>query len=66
MLIKQIHPKLVLDVDRCLICKKNNQILLRIVSYANIASDSLHHHESVRNSNFEPILYAFEIETHNP
>ena len=46
--------------------KKNNQILLRIVSYENIASDSLPIYESVRNSNFEPILYAFEIETHNP
>ena len=46
--------------------KKNYQILLRIVSYENIASDSLPIYESVRNSNFEPILYAFEIETHNP
>ena len=40
--------------------KKNNQILLRIVSYENIASDSLPIYESVRNSNFEPILYAFD------
>ena len=46
--------------------KKNNKILLRVVSYENIASDSLAIYESVRNSNFEPILYSFDIETYNP
>ncbi len=46
--------------------KKNNKILLRVVSYENIASDSLPIYESVRNSNFEPILYSFDIEAHNP
>ena len=35
--------------------KKNNQILLRIVY-----GYSLPIYESVRNSNFEPILYAFD------
>ena len=41
--------------------KKNNKILLRVVSYENIASDSLAIYESVRNSNFEPILYSFDM-----
>ncbi len=46
--------------------KKDEKVLLRIVSYENIANDSLPIYESVRNSNFEPILYSFDIETVNP
>jgi len=42
--------------------KNKNQILLRMVSYENIASDSLPIHEAVENSNFEPIIAAFPIE----
>mgnify|MGYP001309764004 FL=1 len=45
---------------------KKDMILLRIVSYENIANDSLPIYESVRNSNFEPILSSFEIKTVNP
>jgi len=45
--------------------KKYNKILLRIVSYENIANDSLPIAKSVKNSNFEPILYSFDIKTYN-
>ena len=45
---------------------KKDMILLRVVSYENIANDSLPIYESVRNSNFEPILLSFEIKTVNP
>ena len=41
--------------------KKKKQILLRIVSYENVAADSLPIHEAVQNSNFEPIIAAFPI-----
>ena len=41
--------------------KKRNHILLRTVSYENVAADSLPIHEAVQNSNFEPIIYRFEI-----
>ncbi|WP_233494488.1 zinc-dependent metalloprotease [Mesonia sp. K7] len=41
--------------------KKNDKILLRIVSHDIVASDSLPIHEAVVNSNFEPILYAFPV-----
>jgi len=41
--------------------KKNNQILLRVVSHEIFAADSLPVHEAVANSNFEPILQAFPI-----
>ena len=43
--------------------KKRNSILLRMVSYENVAADSLPIHEAVNNSNFEPIIYSFEIAT---
>ncbi len=42
--------------------KKKNQILLRSISYENVAADSLPIHEAVVNSNFEPIIEAFPIE----
>lgn len=41
--------------------QKDKKVLLRVVSYNNVASDSLPISESVRNSNFEPILQAFDI-----
>ena len=41
--------------------KKRNQIILRIVSYENVAADSLPIHEAVNNSNFEPIIASFAI-----
>lgn len=41
--------------------KKNKNVLLRIVSHEIFAADSLPIHEAVVNSNFEPILYSFDI-----
>ena len=46
--------------------KKNDKILLRLVSFDNVANDSLPVYQSVRNSNFEPILYSFDIEAIGP
>ena len=46
--------------------KKHDKILLRIVSYENVASDTLPISKSVKNSNFEPVLYSFDIKTYNP
>ncbi|WP_424495252.1 zinc-dependent metalloprotease [Salinimicrobium sp. GXAS 041] len=42
--------------------KKNNDVLLRVVSHDVYAADSLPIHEAVVNSNFEPILFSFDIE----
>ncbi len=42
--------------------KKDKSVLLRVVSHDVYAADSLPIHEAVVNSNFEPILYSFEIE----
>jgi len=41
--------------------KKPKKVLLRVVSYENYAADSLPIHEAVVNSNFEPVLYSFDI-----
>jgi hypothetical protein len=41
--------------------KKRKQIILRIVSYQNVAADSLPIYEAVTNSNFEPIIASFNI-----
>ena len=43
-----------------------DNILFRAVSYSAIAGDSLPIRQSVKVNNYEPILYRFEIETHNP
>lgn len=43
--------------------KKHKKVLVRVVSYQNVASDSLPIHEAVVNSNFEPVLYAFKVAT---
>jgi len=45
--------------------KQSEKIMLRIVSYENVADEDLPIYKAVRNSNFEPILRAFEIETLN-
>jgi len=45
--------------------KKPKKVLLRVVSYGNYAADSLPIHEAVVNSNFEPVLYAFDIKAFN-
>lgn len=41
--------------------KKPKKVLVRVVSYGIVAADSLPVHEAVVNSNFEPVLYAFDI-----
>lgn len=43
--------------------KKNDNILLRHVSYENVASDSLPVYEAVQNSNFEPIIASFDVKS---
>lgn len=45
--------------------KRDDQILLRRVSFSNTASDTLPIFEAVRNSNFEPILASFDIKALN-
>lgn len=45
--------------------KKPKKVLLRVVSYNVYAADSLPVHEAVVNSNFEPVLYAFDIKAFN-
>ncbi|WP_420604130.1 zinc-dependent metalloprotease [Flagellimonas sp.] len=45
--------------------KKPKKVLLRVVSYGNVAADSLPVHEAVVNSNFEPVLFAFNIKAFN-
>ena len=41
--------------------KLPKKVLLRVVSHQIFAADSLPIHEAVVNSNFEPVLYAFDI-----
>ncbi len=41
--------------------KKGKKVLLRVVSHGVVAADSLPVHEAVVNSNFEPVLQAFDI-----
>lgn len=41
--------------------KKGKKVLLRVVSYGIVASDSLPVNEAVLNSNFEPVLQSFDI-----
>ena len=45
--------------------RHNKQILLRIVSYVNVADDSLAISAAVENANFEPILRSFGIRAFN-
>lgn len=42
--------------------KKDKKVVLRVVSYDVVASDSLPVNEAVTNSNFEPVLFTFPIE----
>ncbi|WP_105002788.1 zinc-dependent metalloprotease [Tenacibaculum sp. SG-28] len=44
--------------------KKQNKILLRVVSHNVVADTILPIHEAVVNSNFEPILYAFDVKAY--
>jgi len=45
--------------------KQDDKILLRIVSFENVAEEDKPIYQAVRNSNFEPIIKAFKIETVN-
>ncbi|NIP82463.1 MAG: DUF5117 domain-containing protein [Gemmatimonadetes bacterium] len=42
--------------------RQEDDVLLRVVSYENVADDTLPIYEAVRNSNLEPILASFGIE----
>ena len=42
--------------------KRDDRILLRLVGYDNFAADSTAIYTAVQNSNFEPIIMAFETE----
>lgn len=43
--------------------RKDKKVLLRVVSYNNVANDTLPISISVRNSNFEPIIAAFDVQS---
>lgn len=45
--------------------RREDDILLRRVSFENTASDTLPIYEAVRNSNFEPIIMTFQIKSLN-
>lgn len=45
--------------------KKDKKVLLRVVSHDVVAADSLPVHEAVVNSNFEPVLFSFDVKTIN-
>ncbi|GAB2775832.1 zinc-dependent metalloprotease [Rhabdobacter roseus] len=40
---------------------KDKKVLLRLVSYRNVASEELPIYQAVKNSNFEPVVAAFEV-----
>lgn len=42
--------------------RKENSILLRHVSYSSVADEEDPVYKSVRNNNFEPVIYSFKIE----
>ncbi len=44
---------------------KDKKVLLRVVSHQIYAADSLPISEAVKNSSFEPILYAFDIKAYH-
>ncbi len=44
--------------------RKGDKVHLRVVSYQVVANDSLPVHEAVVNSNFEPILYSFDVKAY--
>ncbi len=46
--------------------RQDKKVLLRTATYVNVASDSLPIATAVRNSNFEPIVAAFDIEAFTP
>ena len=46
--------------------RNGNRVLLRTVSYRNVADDTLAVHRSVQVNNFAPIVAAFDIVAFNP
>ncbi|MBW3552663.1 MAG: zinc-dependent metalloprotease [Gemmatimonadetes bacterium] len=46
--------------------RQGDNVLLRVVSYENVAADSLPIFEAVRNSNLEPIIGSFPIAAMSP
>lgn len=46
--------------------RHRDRILLRLVSHVNVADPDLPVAGAVANSNFEPVLMAFDIEAHSP
>lgn len=44
--------------------RKGDKVHLKVVSYQVVANDSLPVHEAVVNSNFEPILYSFDVKAY--
>lgn len=46
--------------------QRDDQIFLRLVSYSNVADPETEIATAVQNSNFEPIVAAFDIETMSP
>ena len=46
--------------------RRGERLLLRLVGHENVAPDTLPIFEAVRTSNFEPILFAFDVETMPP
>ncbi|MEX2527527.1 MAG: zinc-dependent metalloprotease [Gemmatimonadota bacterium] len=46
--------------------RRNDQLLLRQVSFANVADPDLPIYQAVRNSNFEPVLASFPIRAESP
>ncbi len=45
--------------------RHDKKILLRVVSFNNVAADSLPIAQAVRSSNFEPIVMSFDIQAYN-
>ena len=45
--------------------RQDKNILLRVVSYENVADEDQPIYQAVRNSNFEPIVKSFKIEAYN-
>ncbi len=45
--------------------EKDDQILMRSVSYSNVANPDEPVYRSVRNNNFEPIVHTFKVEVQN-
>ncbi|MDR8391904.1 zinc-dependent metalloprotease [Aliifodinibius sp. S!AR15-10] len=46
--------------------RKDDKVLLRHVSYENVADPDQPIYKSVRNNNFEPVVYTFDIEAIGP